>query len=275
MEYYSVRSGIKIVLVKEFYERFSTMIEDYAGKDYFKEKLKVYHGSNDSNYINTKSKSHIGIGIYPFIQWQEENQKTNLVFDTIEFLYRFISKPGERGYVSNHTGWNTEDYLSYDNIEGKREFREDINILLKAFDQGYELQVDGMILFVGDETVNFINTEFPEYNENNIDNAIHLSIRWWKNRNQTLEDKKKAILKLAGVLEYLKKDGTLLEILEKKDSSDLFNIANNFGIRHHNPDQKTEYDKDIWYDWIFQYYLNTCIGVLKMIKKNKPYKQKT
>ncbi len=70
MEYYSVRSGIKIVYVKEFYERFSAMINVFAGKDYFKEKLKLYSGSIDNNYINTKSKSHIGISIHPFNQWQ-------------------------------------------------------------------------------------------------------------------------------------------------------------------------------------------------------------
>ena len=72
---------------------------------------------------------------------------------------------------------------------------------------------------------------------------------------QLHKSNKKAILKLAGVLEYLKKDKILSQILDKGDSSDLFNIANRFGIRHHNPDQKTEYDKDIWYDWIFQYSL--------------------
>jgi hypothetical protein len=272
MEYYSVRNGIKIVLAKEFYARFSLMMENFAIHDYFKEHLKIKGNSIDPdypNYINKKSYSHIGISIYPFSQWQDEIQKANLVFDTIEFLYNFISKPGEFGYIPNHTGWNNEDYLSYDKILGREEFRGEINILLNAFNQGYELQLDGQILFVGDETVNFIRTEFPSYNEINIDNEIHLSIKWWKNRNQTLEDKKMAILKLAGVLEYLKKDSTLTNVMDKKDTNDLFNIANNFGLRHHNLDQQTNYDKDIWYDWIFQYYLNTCISVLKLIQKNK------
>lgn len=270
MEYFSVRNGIKIVLPNEFHERFAAMMNDFASRGYFKEKLEIYGISANSQYINNKSKGHIGIEIYPFNQWKNENKKSNLVFDAIEFLYRFVSKPGEWGTVTNHTGWNSEDFLSYNDAEGKLEFKDETNILLNAFDQGYELQSDGNILFIGDETVNFIDTDFPEYNKENIDSAIHLALKWWKNRNQTLDDKKKAILKLAGILEYLKKDGTLLQILEKQDSSDLFNIANNFGIRHHNPDQKTEYDKNIWYDWIFQYYLNTCIGVLKMIKKNKP-----
>ena len=270
MEYFSVRHGIKIVKLEEFYNRFSLMLEDFEDRDYFKEKLKIFRSSNNKNYINKKSKSHIGIEIYPFNDWSNDQKTENYIFDTIEFLYKFISKPGNIGYISDHTGWNTQDYLSYDDKEGKKEFRTEINILLQAYSKGYELQDDGEILFVGDDTVNFIKTEFPEYNEENIDQEIHLAIKWWKNRNQSLEEKKQAILKLSGVLEYLKKDNILSKVLEKKDTSDLFNIANNFGLRHNNPDQKTDFDKDIWYDWIFQYYLNTCISVLKLIKKNKP-----
>lgn len=267
MEYFSVRNGIKIVQINEFYERFTAMLEAFEGKDYFKENLKIHKRALDYEYINVKSKSHIGISIYPFSKWNIENQKANLIFDTIEFLYEFTSKPGECGYISDYTGYNSQDYLSYDLTEGKREFREDINILLKAFGQGYELQLDGKIIFAGDETTNFIHTEFPEYNEYNIDKSIHLALKWWKNRNQTLEEKKQAIIILVNVLEYLKKDGTLLKVLGKKDSNDLFNIANNFGFRHHNLDQKTDFDKEIWYDWIFQYYLNTCIGIIRLIKK--------
>lgn len=269
MEYFSVRNGIKTIFEEEFYSRFSIMAEDFVGKDYFKEKLKINKALDDKDYINTKSNSHIGISIYPFNTWGVENKKSHLVFDCIEFLHRFVSKPGKWGYITNHTGWNSEDYLNYDELEGKNEFREEINILLNAFKKGYELQPDGLILYVGDETVNFIKTDFPEYNKENIGDSIRLAIHWWKNRSQTLEDKKNAILKLSSVLEYLKTDETLEKILSSKDTSDLFHIANKFALRHSNPDQKTEYDKDIWYDWIFQYYLNTCIGVLKLIDKNK------
>ena len=58
-----------------------------------------------------------------------------------------------------------------------------------------------------------------------------------------------------------------VEHLNKKDENDIFNIANNFGIRHHNKDQQTEYDKAIWYSWIFYYYLATVHAVLRMTNK--------
>jgi len=56
------------------------------------------------------------------------------------------------------------------------------------------------------------------------------------------------------------------KILHKEDERDLFEIANRFGIRHHNIDQKTDYDKDVFLSWIFYYYLasiHACVHLLK------------
>ena len=44
---------------------------------------------------------------------------------------------------------------------------------------------------------------------------------------------------------------------------DLFNLANNFGIRHHNDHQKTSYDANIWLSWMFYFYLATIHVVLR------------
>ena len=103
----------------------------------------------------------------------------------------------------------------------------------------------------------------------NIDPLIKKAIKQWKNRNQTLDEKKQAIINLANVFEFLKDEGTLGKVLNSKDTNDLFNIANNFSIRHYNKLQKTDYDIEIWYDWIIQFYLATCSTTLKLIKKNK------
>lgn len=51
-----------------------------------------------------------------------------------------------------------------------------------------------------------------------------------------------------------------------KDTNELFEIANTFGIRHHNKRQKTEYDKPIWHAWIFYCYLSTIHLCLRLIK---------
>jgi hypothetical protein len=45
---------------------------------------------------------------------------------------------------------------------------------------------------------------------------------------------------LADVLEYLRPN--VQTLLTSKDENDLFNLANNFGIRHHNDRQKTNCD---------------------------------
>jgi hypothetical protein len=65
----------------------------------------------------------------------------------------------------------------------------------------------------------------------------------------------------------------LQSALSKKDSSDLFNIVNNFEIRHHNPDQKTQYDKGIWYAWMFHFYLASYHATVRLILKARSAKQ--
>lgn len=69
------------------------------------------------------------------------------------------------------------------------------------------------------------------------------------------------------MLEFLRPK--LEQVLTSKDESDLFNTANNFGIRHHNERQKTDYDKSIWYSWMFYYYLATIHAALRLIEKQE------
>jgi CRISPR/Cas system CSM-associated protein Csm5 (group 7 of RAMP superfamily) len=60
-----------------------------------------------------------------------------------------------------------------------------------------------------------------------------------------------------------------MAVISKKDESDLFKIANEFGIRHPKKNQKQDYDKAIWYNWMFYYYLATIHACLKLIKKDE------
>jgi len=58
-------------------------------------------------------------------------------------------------------------------------------------------------------------------------------------------------------------------IILEKDESDLFNIANNFGLRHHNENQKTNYDGKLWNSWLFYFYLSTIHLILRKIDAAK------
>ena len=50
----------------------------------------------------------------------------------------------------------------------------------------------------------------------------------------------------------------------------MFNIANNFGLRHHNDRQKTGYDTALWLSWMFYLYLATLHVVVRKIDHESP-----
>ena len=74
---------------------------------------------------------------------------------------------------------------------------------------------------------------------------------------------------MADVFEWLRKSKKLEKALNKKDEAALFEIANKFAIRHHDPSQKTDYDVTIWHSWMFHFYLATYHAVIRMLLKVK------
>lgn len=86
-----------------------------------------------------------------------------------------------------------------------------------------------------------------------------------------MEAKKKPINILADILEKVRDD--LKETLNQeydvsKNEHDrlIFGIVNEYNIRHNKADQKTDYSREIWYDWMMQYYTSTIITYCKLKK---------
>ena len=52
-----------------------------------------------------------------------------------------------------------------------------------------------------------------------------------------------------------------------KDEGDLFNIANNFTIRHLNQKQKGNYDSAIWHQWMFYVNLSTIHVIIRLMNR--------
>ncbi|MCX5545193.1 hypothetical protein M3A49_38100 [Paraburkholderia sp. CNPSo 3076] len=69
------------------------------------------------------------------------------------------------------------------------------------------------------------------------------------------------------MLEFIRNEAKA--VLTSQDEADLFQLANNFGIRHHRKDQKTDYDSSIWLSWMFYYYLATIHACFRLIEKAK------
>jgi hypothetical protein len=111
----------------------------------------------------------------------------------------------------------------------------------------------------------------PSNETHNITSRVELAVEKFRRRRSSLEDRRDAIRDLSDVLEYLRP--RLNRVLTRQDENDLFNIANNFGIRHHNKKQKTDFDKAIWYSWIFYFYLATIHAAVRLLEKQNAHNQ--
>jgi len=73
--------------------------------------------------------------------WTEDD-----FFDMVEFLYAHVSKPTERHYHKwDNCGWHC---TAFDAQEGRIEFREKLNRLLRFYDSGFELTKTGEVLAI-------------------------------------------------------------------------------------------------------------------------------
>lgn len=201
--------------------------------------------------------------LYPIYQ-NLPNYTEDDFFDIIEFLHDHCSK----GLNGHYHSWNNcgYHYEEFNDIEGQKHYREMLNPILREYKEGFEISDSGEILILSDNGLsNLFEADIPTNDKDNISNKINSAILKFRRHKSTLDDRREAIRELADVLEFLRP--AIKQHLNRKDENDIFNIANNFGIRHHNKDQQTEYDKAIWYSWIFYYYLATLHAVLRMTNK--------
>ena len=111
-----------------------------------------------------------------------------------------------------------------------------------------------------------LQEQLPEYDPENVEVRVKGAIQKFRNRHSSPDDRRDAIRDLADVLEFLRPK---LKTVMTQQEKDLFNIANNYDIRHHNEKQKKDYDKPIWYSWMFYFYLSTIHTAVRLIKKQE------
>jgi hypothetical protein len=183
------------------------------------------------------------------------------LFDVIEFLFQHVSKPIDGSYHSwNDCGMHWE---TFNQIEGRREFRTRVNKVLDHYMKQFELSPDGEVLQKPESGFEVIfDADIPS-KDANVRGRINAAVLRYRRHGSTLDDRRQAVRDLADVLEYLRPK--VQTLLTSKDEKDLFNIANNFGIRHHNDKQKTAYDAALWLSWMFYFYLSTIHVVLRKI----------
>jgi hypothetical protein len=272
--YYSSRTKPGSLTLEDLYWKSANLYLLFRDKDYFKGKA----GITKTDLPDAiKHEAAVALTFQPFsiTKWSQEDITEDHIFELLEFLYDRVSKPGRWVEMTTDSGFSFYDYDGYDDDAGREEFRSMANSFLPDYKTGFELTRDGNVLAMGtDGLQHILGAEIIPYDEENVDSKVRNAILKWRNRHLSLSEKKEAIRELADVFEWLKKTKGLGTVLDRKDESAIFDIANNFAIRHHDPKQKRNYDRPIWYSWMFHFYLATYHAAIRLlIKKEKDTKR--
>ncbi|MFC1535028.1 hypothetical protein ACFL7M_16880 [Thermodesulfobacteriota bacterium] len=271
--YYTSRSNPKAISIDGLYWKLQHLYLFFRDKDYFRGKAGIT-STDFPDSIKHKAALSLNFQPFPITKWNTKDITEDHIFDVIEFLYDHVSKPGEWVPITSETGWNYYDYEDYDDSPGQEEFRSQVNVFLSDYKNGYELSDNGMVLTMGSGALmQIFDAEIVPYDEVNVDSKIRDAILKWRNRRLDMTERRQAIRELADVFEWLKKTKNLSKVINRKDESAIFEIANNFSIRHHDPSQKRGYDESIWYSWIFHFYLATYHAIIRLLQKYEKEKK--
>jgi len=192
--------------------------------------------------------------LWPF-RTNARSWDSDTLFDLIEVFHDLAARPTEGRYHSfAGCGW---DYSRYSSSAGQALYRWEVNQLLERGDIGYRLADAGedagrLVVVTGDAREDLVDKMLTRAgpSQGRVEHAIAL----FRSRDATRDDKRSAVRSLADVLEE-RRDLLRAEFL-KKDEAALFQIANEFDVRHHRADQHSDYD-DAYLDWLFWWYLAT------------------
>lgn len=200
-------------------------------------------------------------GLFPLSD-SKDRLSEDEIFDLLEFLFDHASTPKGEGYLHKWDGCGRH-FDSFEPGTAREDFRDAINDFLRDYREGFELSSDGEILiYPGNEMALLVEASLPVDTAEAVSQKVEAAVRKFRRRTSNWDERRHAIRDLVDVLEYLRPK--VKRVLSAKDESDLFNIANNFAIRHHNPHQKAEYDQPLWLTWMFYYYLATIHLCLRL-----------
>lgn len=266
-KYYSLRAGtypnIDGLTLNDTVDLFVRVYNQLKCDGYFDEAFGFYFEEIDSFISGTIKDIDLEIllkirkkNLWPLSTYASSYTGDDF-FDIIEFLYQNVSKP-----IDGTSHWET-----FNRQDGQQEFRDKINSVLAHYKKKYELSERGEILQKPDAGFELIFEADVPSEDKNIIERINSATISFRRHGSTIDTRRQAVRDLADVLEYLKPQ--VKSLINKKDEDDLFNIANNFGIRHHNDRQKTNYDAALWLSWMFYFYLSTIHVVLRKISHDK------
>jgi hypothetical protein len=189
-----------------------------------------------------------------------ESWPDELFFDIIEALDELVARPRQRHWHDYHREW---DYSDYSRPAGQAVYRWRVNELLSRSNLPLRLAETGndaglLVRATGDPRDKLLDRALATPSPKDRDEVQH-AIELYRSRAAGRADKRSAIFTLGRLLE--ERRPVIDAALSRKDSGALFQIANEFDLRHrraasHGKAQRDDYD-DAFLDWVFWWYLAT------------------
>jgi hypothetical protein len=176
--------------------------------------------------------------------------------DVAEVFHDLVSRPSHRSYHSfSQCGWH---YSAFATGPARRLYRWRINRLFQASTLGLRLADSGedfgRLVRVGPTGLDDLPERALQAATPTVVDRLGHAIALFRSRSATLEQRRSAVIALAGILEE-RRDLLKTQLLTK-DEGALFQIANAFAIRHQQAGQRGDYDP-AFLDWLFWWYLGT------------------
>jgi len=252
----------------------------YEGKDIiFIKNNYIYQGIIRHHYERYKKPLHvtrnlIDIGYMNFDYPKNFNQK-------VYYFLRYLYHNGGAEYKTFRLSCNDYPILFADNygefqriiefIKDKGFIEYKINPIIVA--NGTMVLVEFRLSIQGMEEIKKELPVMPLWDlikqdvftgDTSIDEKISHAKKLFFRKESTFDDKRSACETLSYILEPLREK--LKTYFTKADTSDFFNLVNNFDIRH-NKERTKQIERIEQLEWIYYSLLNTIIQYFKLIKK--------
>jgi hypothetical protein len=268
--YYSERHGRGPRVKPHSFDRLRTLafsvLDEFDVKCYFQEAFGyacVDAGEVDGRIVNPAAYFQRTVDRDDIWPYRSSSGITDgdALFDLLEVLHDLISKPLTGQYHDwNDCGWH---YETFDQSEGQAEYRAELNRILARYEPPLEMNPQGEIVQkIAEGFAQLLQADTPPDTEPAVEQRMRAAIQLFRSRDVTVDDLRRAVRDLGDVLELIRSD--VQDVMLSRDEADLFSIANNFSIRHHNDRQRTDYEAPVWLRWLFYHYLSTIHLVLRL-----------
>jgi hypothetical protein len=257
---------------RAFHRRLIEVIEELETDGYFVQAFGQYCVDQDGHPDPSPVLSRrLGYQVSWPLEIDDEGPRLSLDYlcDYVEVLHDVVARPSRRSYHDfNRCGWH---YSAFATGPARRLYRWRVNRLLADSDLGLRLAEEGED--VG-RLVRVEPTGLEDLPERAVEGAapetvdrVQHAIALFRARAATVEERRSAVITLAGILE--ERRGLLKAEVLTKDETALFQIANQFAVRHQKADQRGDYDP-AFLDWLFWWYLGTVQLTDQLVARQTP-----